>query len=78
MLDRSECGRGIRAARRAAGLSQGQAAVRLGVKRPSYAQYELGRRVPSWTILYELIQALDLDPAILLPEFVSGGEGRGR
>lgn len=76
MLDRSECGRRIRAARQAAGLSQGEAAERLGVKRPSYAQYELGRRVPSWIILYEFIQTLDLDPAILLPEFVPAGGGR--
>ena len=44
MLERDECGRRIRAAREAAGLTQDQAAARLGVARPSYAQYELGPR----------------------------------
>ena len=71
MLDRAECGRRIKAAREAAGLTQDQAAELLGVKRPTFAQYELGRRVPSWLNLYELIERLKLDPAILMPEYVS-------
>lgn len=76
MLDREECGRRIRAAREAAGLSQEEAAERLGVERATYTQYERGRRVPTWTKLYELIEALGLSPAILFPEFIAGGKAR--
>ena len=76
MLDRDKCGRRIKAAREAVGLTQDQAAELLGVKRPSYAQYELGRRVPSWMNLYELIESLRLDSAILMPEFVPGAKGK--
>ena len=78
MLDRDECGRRIKAAREAAGLTQDQAATLLGVKRPSYAQYELGRRVPSWMNLYELIHLLKLDPAILMPEYASVAKSKRR
>ncbi len=70
-IDKAECGRRIRAAREATGLSQGEAAARLGVKQGSYAQYELGRRVPSWIALWELVDGLGLDPAILFPELVA-------
>jgi transcriptional regulator with XRE-family HTH domain len=68
-IDRDECARRLRAAREATGLTQGQAAERLGWKQGSYAQYELGRRVPSWVTLSEIAEALSLDPAILFPEF---------
>jgi transcriptional regulator with XRE-family HTH domain len=70
LLDKAECARRLRAAREAAGLTQEKAAEALGVARPSYTQYELGKRVPTWTRLYEFIATLKLDPAILFPEFV--------
>jgi transcriptional regulator with XRE-family HTH domain len=70
MIEREECAARLRAARKAAGLSQDRAAELLGVKRPSYYQYELGKRVPSWIQLYHFIEVLGLDPSILFPEYV--------
>jgi transcriptional regulator with XRE-family HTH domain len=75
MIDSEECARRLRAAREATGLTQGQAAERLGIKRPTYTQYEVGRRVPSWVTLYHLIEKLGLNPAIIFPEYVAAKKG---
>ena len=71
MIDREEGSRRLRAARESTGLTQTQAAEKLGLKQGSYAQYELGRRVPSWILLHEMIEKLGLDLTILFPEFCS-------
>lgn len=78
MIEREECGRRLRAAREQAGLTQEGAAVRLGIGRESYSQYELGRRVPSWTQLYRFLDRLDLDPHIVMPEYVPASKRRHR
>lgn len=68
-LTRAEGGRRIKEARKAAGMTQGQAAAKMGMKQPSFAQYELGRRDPSILQVFKMIEVLGLDPAILFPEF---------
>lgn len=70
-MDSAEFGRRLRAARMATGLNQTQAATKLGLKQPSYAPYELGRKVPSVVNLMAWIDVLGLDPAIIFPEFAS-------
>ena len=70
MYDAAESGRRLRAARTITGLNQTQAAEKLGMKQASYAPYELGNKVPSWMKLMQWIEKLNLDPAILFPEFV--------
>jgi transcriptional regulator with XRE-family HTH domain len=68
MLTREECGRRLQEARKARGLTQADAAELLGIARNSYAQYENGSRVPTWTRLDEMIFKLGLDPKIVWPE----------
>jgi transcriptional regulator with XRE-family HTH domain len=43
-------------------------ADQLGISRPRIAEYEAGRRIPTVTRLYEMIDALGLDYAIFFPE----------
>lgn len=69
MIDRAEFGHRLRAARSAVGLTQAEAAEKLGVVRESYIQYELGRKGPSVLKLLEMVETLELDPRILIPEF---------
>jgi transcriptional regulator with XRE-family HTH domain len=64
-----EWGRRFRRAREAKGLSQGDAAARMGVARPTYGRYEQDR-APTLDKAYEMIYRLGLDPAIVFPEFV--------
>jgi transcriptional regulator with XRE-family HTH domain len=71
MIDEEECGRRLRAAREEAGLTQTEAAARLGWAIPSYTQYERGKRVPSWVTLAKMVEALGLDPETLFPEWVA-------
>jgi len=68
-MTRAEFGRRFKAAREARGLSQAQAAARVGVPQPRIAEYESGFRVPPVPRLLELIEVLELDPAVLFPEF---------
>lgn len=74
MLTREECGRRLRAAREAAGLTQAEVAERLGMKRGSYAQYETGRIVPSWILLDKMIEVAGMDREIIHPECFPPGE----
>ena len=67
-MDREQFGRRFKAARTAAGLTQGAMADQLGISRPRIAEYEAGRRIPTVTRLYEMIDALGLDYAIFFPE----------
>jgi transcriptional regulator with XRE-family HTH domain len=69
MIEREECGRRLKVAREATGLSQTEAAARLEWKQPTLSQYESGARVPSWIVLLEMVEKLGLDPAIVFPEF---------
>jgi transcriptional regulator with XRE-family HTH domain len=68
-MTRQEFGHRLGLARRHAGLTQHQAAARLGVPQPRVAEYEAGRRLPSILKLLEIITTLKLDVTILFPEF---------
>lgn len=68
-IERAEAARRVRAARKAAGLSQREAAARLGVSQAWLSAVETGRRVPSWTRLVALVVTLGLDPKLVAPEF---------
>lgn len=61
-----QLGRRIAQARRAAGLTQAELAVRLNWPRDTLIHYEYGRRNLSTARLIELAAALNLAPAALL------------
>jgi putative transcriptional regulator len=65
-----ECGRRIKQARKATGITQAEAAKKLGMKRTTYATYEQGVHDTSVSTVYHFIRTLDLDPGIIFPEFV--------
>ncbi len=67
-IDAREAGERLRAARDDRGLSQTDAAARLGVARPRLAEWEAGRHVPDWPKLVWMVATLGYDPAILIPE----------
>lgn len=66
----SEIGRRIRAARKAAGLTQVEAARRLKISQQSYSSREITSRLP-YGMLVEMVSVLGYDPAILCPEVAS-------
>ncbi|MBV1854537.1 helix-turn-helix domain-containing protein [Catellatospora tritici] len=61
-------GRRVRVAREKAGVTQGQLAARIGLTRSSIANLEAGRQKVLLHALYGICDALDLDPADLMPE----------
>jgi DNA-binding XRE family transcriptional regulator len=62
------CGNRLKAARRAAGWSQKDAAAAIGITPPSLCRYESGRCVPGWIVLDRLVRVLKLDPKVFWPE----------
>jgi DNA-binding XRE family transcriptional regulator len=64
----------VRAAREAAGLTQAQAASRLGVGATTYAEREKSTTLP-YPMLLDLIRVLGYDPAVLCPEVSGPGPG---
>jgi DNA-binding XRE family transcriptional regulator len=69
-----EFGRRLKEARITAAWTQVEAAKELGIKKQRMVEYETGRRLPPVLRLVEIIRALDLDPATLLPELFEGWE----
>lgn len=69
MIDRTESGRRLKAARESSGLNQSEAAASLGMAQPYLSDIESGRRVPSWPRVLAMVEALGLDPRIVAPEF---------
>ena len=68
----------LRAALAAAGLSAAELARRLGVARPSVAQYLTGARVPTLDWLHRAAGAIGCDPQALDPRLASTSTGRRR
>lgn len=56
----------VRARRLELGLTVQQMAERLGVSQPSYTQIEMGRRVPTLSVVERVSQALGIAAAALL------------
>lgn len=59
-------GRLIREARRRAGLTQQQLALRLGTQQPVIARWETGRQAPTFETVQRAIRACGLDLAVSL------------
>jgi transcriptional regulator with XRE-family HTH domain len=59
-------GRRLKAEREHSGMTQREAAERLGVHQPAVADWEAGRKVPPLVRLYEIIDILGLDEARIL------------
>lgn len=57
----------VKAARKAAGLTQRQLAARLGCAQPQIAKVERDQAAPSLDRLYALAQAIGCDPGTLDP-----------
>lgn len=55
----------IRKAREAAGLSQEQAAAKVGIKVQNWQKYEYGERAPKDEMLEKIAQALAVDISVL-------------
>lgn len=68
MIDATEAGRRLRAAREATGISQSEAGRRLGVPHARVGEYEAGRKVMAWTRLVWYVETLGLDWRLVLPE----------
>lgn len=64
-----EFGDRLRRARKATGLSQGEAAELLKIKPARLSEWENGRKVPSFTRVLEVAEKLRLDPRTLVPEW---------
>jgi transcriptional regulator with XRE-family HTH domain len=63
------------AARYYAGLTQIEAARRLGCSQPLIADYETGRRIPSMMMFFHIIEVLGLDPTIFFGDLDRLGPG---
>jgi transcriptional regulator with XRE-family HTH domain len=75
LITRAEFAANFQKAREALGLTQAEAARALGIPQPRIAEYENGTRIPPLLRLLEIIDALELDPKILLPTlFPDAGE----
>jgi transcriptional regulator with XRE-family HTH domain len=70
-ISRAQSGQRIKAAREAAGWPSARAAARqLGMESKNYNKIETGETVPLWTSLVAILEGLDLDPRIVIPEVV--------
>ncbi len=68
--NRKEFGELIKAARLAAGWTSCYgAAMAAGIHTTQMFDFEHGRRIPTYASLYNLVSALNLDPAHLFPQF---------
>jgi len=65
----------LRAARQAAGLTQVEAAARIGVGRPSLTMWELGHHDVTYSRLTRLMAAYGADPTALFPPATTQEEG---
>lgn len=59
----------LKLARRKKGLSQRELAQLAGVRQPTIAEIESGRRQPSWPLLCKILAAADLEPRVLLAPY---------
>ena len=73
----SELGARIKAARKAAGLTQVEAAKRLKISQQSYSDRKRTTKLP-YGMAVEMIRVLGYDPAILCPEILSSRDGGKR
>lgn len=64
-MTREQFGTRLAAARYAVGLTQRDAAARLGVSQARIAEYETGRKVPQLMHLFDMVETLGLDGSIL-------------
>ena len=71
-MTREEFGERFKAAREATGWTQQEVADRLGLPRSRIAEYETGVVVPPTLKLIELVESLELDPALLIPDWFVG------
>lgn len=81
-------GRNLKLLRTSFDVNQFEMAESLGVSRSSYAQYELGNRIPDAYVLYEIALLFEIDMEILFEAdqakflggivgaFTKGGEGK--
>jgi transcriptional regulator with XRE-family HTH domain len=67
-------GRNVRRLRTAAGLSQAELAVRMGVDRAYISGLELGERNPTVVTLWHVAQALGVQVGLLLRDARRGGK----
>lgn len=61
--------------RKRKGLTQAQVAERVGVEQPTYQRWEKGKREPSFSQLFELAQALGVEPGALLDPGIAAAIG---
>jgi transcriptional regulator with XRE-family HTH domain len=67
-------GSNIRTARRRAGLTQRELAIRINATRSSIANYEGGLQTPGAVVLMRLAKALSVTPNELLAGFEGGDD----
>lgn len=77
-MTREEFAARFKAARQATGLTQVQAAEQIGIPQSRIAEYETAVAIPSAVKLFEIVQVLGLDPAILFPEWFAARPRRRR
>ncbi len=68
-MSRADMARRIREAREQRGITQTEAAQRLGVPPSRIWEWETGARTPLAITIVEIIEKLELDPRIIFPEF---------
>jgi transcriptional regulator with XRE-family HTH domain len=68
-VDYQTFGARLKEARNATGRTQAQTAALVGIPQPRWAEYEAGVVLPPLLRLLHFIAILELDPAILFPEF---------
>lgn len=56
----------VRRQRETLGLTQTQVAERLGIRQPSYAEIEAGRRMPGLDVVERVAAALEVTPTELI------------
>lgn len=59
----------LKLARRKKNLSQRELARLAGVRQPTIAEIESGRRQPSWPLLCKILAAADLEPRVQLAPY---------
>lgn len=64
-----EFGARLAKARQEIGLSQSEAAAKLGIKPPRISEWERGIHIPSALAIVRIVVTLDLDPFTVYPEF---------
>jgi len=63
----TQVGEYVTAHRKTSRLSVNELAERLGVSRQTVYMVEAGRQLPTWSLLYKLAEAFNVEPSGLLP-----------